>query len=155
MRHFLSTLATSFVAFWILCVQTLPYAAVPLLVAATIATLASCNNSDENSVIENNAEKFNIVVENNVVISPKWVEDIRVSIAKGQDDSFDSRHYTWVIWVYSCKYEGKEYIYFENQASSWIDSTMELYDVTGKKRVVSRANLVLDDVRRVCPVIED
>lgn len=126
-----------------------------LMIAICLATMISCNNSDESSVIENNAEKFNIVVENDVVVSPKWVEDVRISIAKGQDVSFDSRHYTWVIWVYSCKYEGKEYIYFANTISSWGESTLALYDASGKKRVVSVENLVLEDVRRVCPVIED
>lgn len=126
-----------------------------LMIVTCLATMISCNNSDESSVIENNAEKFNIVVENNVVVSPKWVEDVRVSIAKGQDVSFDSRHYTWVIWVYSCKYEGKEYIYFSNTQSSWIESMLTLYDALGNKRAVSRENLVLEDVRRVCPIIED
>lgn len=125
------------------------------MIVTCLATMISCNNSDESSVIENNAEKFNIVVENNVVVSPKWVEDVRVSIAKGQDVSFDSRHYTWVIWVYSCKYEGKEYIYFSNTQSSWIESMLTLYDALGNKRAVSRENLVLEDVRRVCPIIED
>lgn len=125
------------------------------MIVASVATMISCNNSEESSVIDNNAEKFNIVVENDVVVSPKWVEDVRASIAKEQDVSFDSRHYTWVIWVYSCKYEGKEYIYFTNTQSSWIESMLTLYDALGNKRAVSRENLELEDVRRVCPVIED
>lgn len=123
------------------------------LIFAALAILTSCGNSDDAAAVDNGTNKFRFVIENNVVISPAWVEEIRVAMMGGYDESI--KHSTWPIFVYSCQYEGKEYIYFENSLSSTFSSTLVLYDAAGNKRSVSRANLKLEATKLICPVIGD
>jgi len=120
---------------------------------AALAILTSCGNSDDAAAVDNGSAKFKFVIENNIVISPAWVEEIRVSMMGGYSES--AKQSTWPIFVYSCKYEGKEYIYFENTLSSMFASSLVLYDANGNQKSVSRENLKLEATKLICPVLGD
>lgn len=126
---------------------------------ATVWTFfASCGNSDEvlsidNSVTQDNP--WNIVVEGDSVVSPRWIQEKRWEMC-----SYDPRS-VWAVCVYTCKWKGETYVTFWNQLSSYIENN-PIYDQDGNAHIVPNALVVIDgkepevtDFKRICPTLHE
>lgn len=126
-----------------------------LLLFASVLMFAACNNSSQEEADVLNMiggtihyEDLGIIVRNDSVISPRWVEEKRLEIADN-----DPRG-VWAVWVYTVAWKGETYISFWNTFDSYIH-TPELYDMEGRVVLDEVDGKDIQNVTRICPIIED